>query len=64
MILTLCLFSSRLWTTINLSDEGKAYVMAGDWGFIPKIRSPREYQRYRQGVRAARCQIDGGAAET
>jgi len=31
---------------INLSDEGKAYVMAGDWGFIPKIRSPREYQRY------------------
>jgi hypothetical protein len=31
---------------INLSDEEKAYVMAGDWGFISKIRSRREYQRY------------------
>jgi len=31
---------------LNLSDEGKAYVMAGDWGFIPKIRSRGEYQRY------------------
>jgi hypothetical protein len=31
---------------INLSDEDKAYGMAGDWGFIPKIRSRREYQRY------------------
>ena len=31
---------------INLSDEDKAYVMAGDWGFIPKIHSRREYQRY------------------
>jgi hypothetical protein len=31
---------------INLSDEDKARVMAGDWGFIPKIRSRREYQRY------------------
>jgi len=31
---------------INLSDEDKAYVMAGDWGFIPQIRSRREYQRY------------------
>jgi hypothetical protein len=30
----------------HLSDEDKAYVMAGDWGFIPKIRSRREYQRY------------------
>jgi hypothetical protein len=29
-----------------LSDEDKAYVMAGDWGFIPRIRSRREYQRY------------------
>ena len=31
---------------INLSDEDKAYVMAGDWGFIPTIHSRREYQRY------------------
>ena len=31
---------------INLSDEDKSRVMAGDWGFIPKIRSRREYQRY------------------
>ena len=31
---------------IYLSDEDKAHVMAGDWGFIPKIRSRREYQRY------------------
>jgi hypothetical protein len=31
---------------INLSDEDKAHVMAGDWGFIPKIRSRREYQLY------------------
>jgi hypothetical protein len=30
----------------NLSGEVKAYVMAGDWGFIPKIRTRREYQRY------------------
>jgi hypothetical protein len=30
----------------HLSDEDKAYVMAGDWGFIPRIRSRREYQRY------------------
>jgi len=30
----------------HLSDEDKAYVMAGDWGFIPKIRSRREYQCY------------------
>jgi hypothetical protein len=30
----------------HLSDEDKAYVMAGDWGFLPKIRSRREYQRY------------------
>jgi hypothetical protein len=31
---------------INLPDEDKASVMAGDWGFIPKIRSHRECQRY------------------
>jgi hypothetical protein len=31
---------------INLSDGDKAYVMAGDWGFIPRIRSRREYQHY------------------
>jgi len=31
---------------INLSDEDKAYAMAGDWGLIPKIRSRREYRRY------------------
>jgi|SRR5271165_278913 len=31
---------------INLPDKNKAYVMAGDWGFIPQIRSRREYQRY------------------
>jgi hypothetical protein len=30
----------------HLSDEDKAYVVAGDWGFLPKIRSRREYQRY------------------
>jgi hypothetical protein len=31
---------------INLPDEDKASVMAGNWGFIPRIRSHREYQRY------------------
>ena len=31
---------------INLADGDRACVMAGDWGFIPKIRSPREYRRY------------------
>jgi hypothetical protein len=33
---------------INWADEDKAYVMAADWGFIPKIRSRREYRRYVQ----------------
>jgi hypothetical protein len=48
---------------INLSDEDKAYVMAGDWGFIPKIQSSR-IPALRQGVRAVSCKIDGGATGT
>jgi hypothetical protein len=31
---------------IDLADGDKACVTAGDWGFIPKIRSRREYRRY------------------